>query len=176
MIGSVKSRSLLTAACVMGLVAMPALRLAADEEATEQPRKVVKSPQQEARDRAEAFRAAAAAKPGVIRTPSGLCYEIIAPGTGDFPKPTDIVTAHYQGTLSNGTVFDSSRARGTPAEFPLNRVIRGWTEGLQKIAKGGKIRLYVPPGLAYGEQRMRGIPAGSALQFEIEILDIRPAP
>ncbi len=115
-------------------------------------------------------------KPGVIALPSGLCYEIIKPGEGPAPKPTETIKAHYRGTLVNGTEFDNSAQRGEPVEFPLDQVIPGWTEGLQKISKGGKIMLYVPPQLAYGDDGRPGIPPASTLIFEIEILDIKPTP
>ena len=115
-------------------------------------------------------------KAGVVVLPSGLCYEIIKPGEGPSPKITDTVKAHYTGALTNGTVFDSSVQRGEPVEFPLDQVIPGWTEGLQKISKGGKIKLYVPPQLAYGDDGRPGIPPASTLVFEIEILDIKPTP
>ena len=115
-------------------------------------------------------------KPGVITLPSGLAYEIIKPGEGPAPKPSETVKAHYIGTLANGTVFDNSIQRGEPVEFPLDQVIPGWTEGLQKISKGGKIKLYVPPQLAYGDDGRPGIPPASTLVFEIEILDIKPTP
>ena len=116
-------------------------------------------------------------KPGVVVTPSGLHYEIITPGSGEFPKPTDVVKVHYTGTLVDGTVFDSSVQRGEPVEFPLNGVIAGWTEGVQKIAKGGKIKLYVPFQLAYGEEgRPPTIPPAATLLFEVELLDLKAAP
>ena len=116
-------------------------------------------------------------KPGVVALPSGLNYEIVTPGTGDFPKPTDVVKVHYTGTLVDGTVFDSSVQRGEPVEFPLNGVIPGWTEGVQKIAKGGKIKLYVPFQLAYGEEgRPPTIPPAATLLFEVELLDFKAAP
>jgi FKBP-type peptidyl-prolyl cis-trans isomerase len=109
----------------------------------------------------------------VVELPSGLRYEIIKQGEGT-PKPTDTVKVHYTGTLLDGTVFDSSVQRGEPAEFPLDQVIAGWTEGLQKIGKGGKIKLYVPPSLAYGDDGRPGIPPGSTLIFDVELLDIKP--
>ncbi len=116
-------------------------------------------------------------KKGVIALPSGLNYEIIKQGTGDYPKATDVVKVHYTGTLVDGTVFDSSVQRGEPVEFPLNGVIPGWTEGLQKINKGGKIKLYVPYQLAYGEEgRPPTIPPAATLIFEVELLDFKPAP
>ena len=106
---------------------------------------------------------------------SGLRYEIIKQGDGPAPKPTETVKVHYTGTLIDGTVFDSSVQRGEPAEFPLDQVIAGWTEGIQKVNKGGKIKLYVPPNLAYGDDGRPGIPPGSTLIFEVELLDIKPA-
>jgi FKBP-type peptidyl-prolyl cis-trans isomerase len=116
-------------------------------------------------------------KKGVVALPSGLYYEIVQEGKGAFPKPTDTVKVHYTGTLVNGTKFDSSVDRGEPAEFPLNGVIPGWTEGLQKIAKGGKIKLYVPYQLAYGEEgRPPTIPPAATLLFDVELLDIKDTP
>jgi FKBP-type peptidyl-prolyl cis-trans isomerase len=112
----------------------------------------------------------------VVVTPSGLYYEIVTPGTGPFPKPTETVKVHYTGKLANGTVFDSSIERNEPTEFPLDQVIPGWTEGIQKISKGGKIKLYVPANLAYGDEGRQGIPPGSTLIFDVELLDIKPTP
>lgn len=109
----------------------------------------------------------------VVALPSGLRYEIVQPGAGAYPKATDTVKVHYTGKLVDGTVFDSSEG-GQPAEFPLNGVIAGWTEGLQKINKGGKITLYVPPQLGYGDQAQSNIPPGSTLIFDVELLDINP--
>ncbi len=110
----------------------------------------------------------------VVQTPSGLCYEILQPGEGAYPKPTDTVKVHYTGKLLDGTVFDSSLQRGEPVEFAVDKVIPGWSEGIQKINKGGKIRLYVPAKLAYGDTGAQGIPPGSALIFDVELLDINP--
>jgi FKBP-type peptidyl-prolyl cis-trans isomerase len=118
----------------------------------------------------------------VVELPSGLRYEVLKPGDGAFPKPTETVKVHYVGTLANGTVFDSSlqpRQPGAavePVEFPLDSVIPGWTEGIQKINKGGKIKLYVPPHLGYGDDGRPGIPPASTLVFEVELLDIKPTP
>lgn len=109
----------------------------------------------------------------VVELPSGLRYEILAQGDGPSPQPTDNVKVHYTGTLINGEVFDSSVERGQPAEFALNEVIPGWTEGIQKVNKGGKIKLYVPPHLAYGDDGRPGIPPSSTLVFEVELLDIK---
>jgi FKBP-type peptidyl-prolyl cis-trans isomerase len=118
----------------------------------------------------------------VVELPSGLRYEIVKPGDGAFPKATETVKVHYTGTLVNGTVFDTSlqpRQPGAavePVEFPLNGVIPGWTEGIQKINKGGKIRLYVPPHLGYGDEGRPGIPPASTLVFDVELLDIKATP
>ncbi len=112
-------------------------------------------------------------KSGAIKTKSGLTYKIITPGKGKKPKATDEVEVHYHGTLMNGTVFDSSKERGKTATFPLNRVIKGWTEGLQLIAPGGKIELIIPPELAYGDRGAPPkIPGGSTLKFEVELFKI----
>jgi FKBP-type peptidyl-prolyl cis-trans isomerase len=112
----------------------------------------------------------------VVESPSGLRYEIVSPGQGPFPKASDTVRVNYTGALIDGTVFDSSVNSGQPAEFPLSGVIPGWTEGIQKINKGGKIKLYVPPTLGYGDEGRTGIPPGSTLIFDVELLDINPAP
>jgi FKBP-type peptidyl-prolyl cis-trans isomerase len=111
----------------------------------------------------------------VVELPSGLRYEIVQAGTGAAPKATDTVKVHYTGKLIDGSVFDSSVQRGEPAEFPLDQVIPGWTEGIQKMNKGGKIKLYVPPQLAYGDDGRPGIPPGSTLIFDVELLDIKGA-
>jgi FKBP-type peptidyl-prolyl cis-trans isomerase len=115
------------------------------------------------------------ANKAVVELPSGLRYEITKPGTGPAPKASETVRVHYVGTLIDGTEFDSSIKRGEPAEFPLDQVIPGWTEGIQKMNKGGKIKLYVPPHLAYGDDGRPGIPPGSTLVFEVELLDIKAA-
>lgn len=112
----------------------------------------------------------------VVRLESGLRYEIIEEGTGEFAGPEDSVLVHYHGTLVDGTVFDSSRERGEPVPFPLGGVIPGFAEGLQKVREGGTIRLFIPSDLAYGDQANPGspIPAGSTLIFEAELLQINP--
>jgi len=118
------------------------------------------------------FLADNASKEGVVTTASGLQYLVLTEGSGAKPAATDTVKTHYEGKLINGEVFDSSVARGEPASFPLNRVIRGWTEALQLMNVGSKYRLFIPPELAYGNQPQGGIPAQSTLIFEVELLEI----
>lgn len=108
----------------------------------------------------------------VYTTKSGLQYKVIQKGNGRKPKATDKVKVHYSGTLIDGTKFDSSYDRNQPAEFPLNAVIPGWTEGLQLMDVGSKYILYIPYNLGYGEQPAGSIPPGSTLIFEVELLDI----
>lgn len=118
-----------------------------------------------------------AKKDGVMTTDSGLQYKIITQGDGAKPTSTDTVKVHYRGTLIDGTEFDSSFKRGEPVTFPLNGVIPGWTEGLQLLAKGTKAELYIPSPLAYGANGMgEAIGPNSTLVFEVELLDINPAP
>lgn len=117
-----------------------------------------------------------AKKPGVKSTASGLQYEVISKGGGGKkPIAENVVRVHYKGTLTDGTEFDSSYARGEPAEFPLAGVIPGWTEGLQLMNAGDKFRFFVPPGLAYGERGYPGGPIGpnEALVFEVELLEVK---
>lgn len=112
--------------------------------------------------------------PKVIETPSGLQYEVLVQGSGKQPKATDTVKVHYEGFLTDGTVFDSSIQRGEPIEFPLNGVIAGWTEGLQLMSEGSKYRLYIPYQLAYGEQGAgASIPPYSALIFDVELIEVK---
>ena len=112
-------------------------------------------------------------KPGVTTLPSGLQYEVITEGTGPKPTGTSKVTCHYHGTLIDGTVFDSSVKRGQPATFPLNMVIKGWTEALQLMPVGSKWRLFLPPHLAYGNRQTGAhIGPNSTLIFEVELLGI----
>lgn len=109
-------------------------------------------------------------KPGVVETPSGLQYEVMTEGNGPKPGPTSKVTCHYHGTLIDGTVFDSSVKRGQPATFPLNMVIKGWTEALQLMPTGSKWRLFLPAHLAYGERQTGSIGPNSTLIFEVELI------
>ena len=106
------------------------------------------------------------------QTPSGLKYVIAKEGTGKSPKATDIVTVHYVGTLTDGTKFDSSIDRGQSIDFPLNRVIPGWTEGLQLMKEGGEAVFYIPAELAYGPQELPGIPANSPLIFWVQLIQV----
>jgi FKBP-type peptidyl-prolyl cis-trans isomerase FkpA len=117
----------------------------------------------------------AAGEPGAVRASSGLIYRELTAGTGASPKATDTVKVHYRGTLVNGTEFDSSYKRNEPAEFPLDRVIKCWTEGVQMMKVGGKATLVCPSDLAYGDQGRPTIPGGAALIFEIELLEIAAA-
>ncbi len=119
--------------------------------------------------------AALAQAPAPVSTPSGLVYQPLAEGSGASPVATDTVSVHYRGTLQDGREFDSSHKRGQPAEFPLNRVIPCWTEGVQLMKPGGKARLTCPPAIAYGERGAGAglIPPNATLQFEIELLGVR---
>jgi FKBP-type peptidyl-prolyl cis-trans isomerase len=129
------------------------------------------------RTESEAFLGKQGAEPGAKQTESGLILQEITPGNGDSPAATDRVRVHYHGTLRDGTVFDSSVERGTPATFALDRVIPCWTEGLQKMKVGGKSRLICPPELAYGDRGAPPrIPPGAALVFEVELLGVEKAP
>ena len=122
----------------------------------------------------EAYLAENAKKDGVITTASGLQYTLRKEGTGKSPKATDTVVCHYEGFLTNGTVFDSSIQRGEPAAFPLNGVITGWTEGLQLMKEGGKNRFFIPYHLAYGEAGAAGsIPPYAALIFDVELIEVK---
>lgn len=120
----------------------------------------------------QAFLDKVAAEEGIKKTGTGLLMKTITEGTGPSPASTDRVKVNYRGTLTDGTEFDSSYKRGEPAEFALNQVIGCWTEGLQFIKVGGKATLYCPADLAYGDQGAGAIPPGSALIFEVELLEI----
>jgi len=124
----------------------------------------------------QAFLTSNAAKEGVQVTPSGIQYEVLVEADGEKPAATDTVKVHYVGTLLNGEEFDSSIKRGEPAVFPLNRVIRGWTEGVQLMAVGAKYKFTIPSDLAYGPNgNPPTIPGNAVLQFEIELLEIQKA-
>lgn len=121
----------------------------------------------------EKFLAENGKKEGVVTLKSGLQYEVLREGNGKKPKATDQVKCHYEGTLINGQVFDSSYKRNEPAVFPLNQVIPGWTEGLQIMQEGAKYRFYIPYILAYGESGAGGsIPPFATLIFDVELLEV----
>ncbi|HEV3252328.1 MAG TPA: FKBP-type peptidyl-prolyl cis-trans isomerase [Puia sp.] len=112
-------------------------------------------------------------KTGIVSLPSGLQYEVITQGTGEKPNAISTVTCHYHGSLIDGTVFDSSVKRGKPASFPLNGVIKGWTEGLQLMSVGSKWRFFIPSNLGYGDRQAGSeIGPNSVLIFEVELLGI----
>ena len=122
----------------------------------------------------ENFLAENAKKPGVKTLPSGLQYEVLREGNGRKPTATDQVECHYEGTLINGQVFDSSYRRGETATFGLNQVIKGWTEGLQLMQEGAKYRFFIPYNLAYGEQGAgQAIPPYAALIFDVELIKVK---
>jgi FKBP-type peptidyl-prolyl cis-trans isomerase FkpA len=117
--------------------------------------------------------AAAAKETGAVTTPSGLVYRSLKDGSGASPGPTDTVKVHYRGTFPDGREFDSSFKRGQPAEFPLDRVIKCWTEGVQRMKVGGKAKLTCPAVIAYGERGAGSVvPPNATLQFEVELLAI----
>ncbi|OGR89831.1 MAG: peptidylprolyl isomerase [Elusimicrobia bacterium RIFCSPHIGHO2_02_FULL_57_9] len=136
-----------------------------------QARMAVKAGGQKNQDKA--YLENAAKEKGARTFPSGLIYKEIKVGSGTSPKATDMVQCHYQGTLTNGTIFDSSYKRGSPTDFPLNGVIPCWTEGIQKMKVGGKSRLICPSSIAYGDQgHPPVIPGGAALIFDVELISI----
>jgi FKBP-type peptidyl-prolyl cis-trans isomerase len=126
------------------------------------------------KEKSKEFLEKAAKEKGAEKTASGLIFVPIKEGTGAQPKETDTVKVHYTGTLTDGKVFDSSVKRGQPAEFPLNQVIKCWTEGVAKLKVGGKAKLVCPSSIAYGDEgRPPTIPGGATLVFEVELLDIK---
>lgn len=128
------------------------------------------------KERGKQFLAENKKKEGVVETESGLQYKVIKMGEGPKPTATDKVKVHYHGTTIDGVVFDSSVERGEPITFPLNGVIRGWTEGVQLMPVGSKFMFYIPSDLAYGDQKVsREINGGATLIFEVELLEINPA-
>ncbi|MFW5830222.1 MAG: FKBP-type peptidyl-prolyl cis-trans isomerase [Planctomycetota bacterium] len=127
------------------------------------------------KQKGEEFMAEVREREGVVAMDSGLAYEVIEEGEGAKPEASDKVRVHYRGTTIGGEEFDSSYSRGEPAEFPLDGVIPGWTEGLQQMKTGAKYKLYVPSDLAYGERGSGGaIGPDETLIFEVELLDILP--
>jgi len=126
----------------------------------------------EQKQKSQGFLENAGKEEGAETTDSGLVYRSIQAGDGVSPAASDVVTVHYHGTLTDGTVFDSSRERGEPARFALNEVIPCWTEGVQKMKVGGTAQLVCPADIAYGDRPNPGIPAGSTLVFEVELIGI----
>lgn len=130
---------------------------------------------QTALEKGQAFLQENAKKDEVKTTPSGLQYKVLTEGTGKSPKATDTVTVNYRGSLLDGTEFDSSYKRGEPISFPLNRVIPGWTEGVQLMKEGAKYQFYIPANLAYGKQGTPGGPIGpdETLIFDVELIKVK---
>jgi FKBP-type peptidyl-prolyl cis-trans isomerase len=124
----------------------------------------------------EAFFTELVRNTNVIKLPSGLCYEILKPGSGSLPKADQRVNVNYVGRLLNGRIFDRTDPTLGPLDIDLNKVVRGWTEGMQKVRRGGKIKLFIPPSLGYGDNAVAGIPPGSTLVFEVELLEIKEIP
>lgn len=118
------------------------------------------------------YLAEAAKKEGAMTTESGIVYEVITAAEGEKPTADSTVTVHYSGTLIDGTKFDSSYDRGQPSSFPLNGVIKGWTEGLQLMSVGSKYRFHIPGNLAYGKQGRPSIPPNATLVFDVELISI----
>lgn len=145
---------------------------ALDQRVAETMQKQAAEKAQAAKAAGDEFRAEFEQQDGVVKTESGLLYQVMTAAEGEQPKDTDTVQVHYKGTLIDGTQFDSSYDRGEPATFPLNRVIPGWTEGVQLMPVGSKFKFVIPPELAYGEQDTPSIPANSTLVFEVELLKI----
>ncbi len=137
---------------------------------------VEKALNDDTRKEGDAFLAENKTKEGVVTTKSGLQFKVLTAGQGTKPSITDTVTVHYEGKRLDGHVFDSSYKRGEPATFPLNRVIKGWTEGVSDMQKGEQRMLYIPPELAYGAVRPSDdIPPNSTLVFKVELIDFRSA-
>ena len=127
----------------------------------------------EEKAKASGFLDEAEQQEGAVKSASGLVYRTVQAGSGASPGPTDVVKVHYHGTFTDGTVFDSSRERGEPVEFPLNQVIPCWTEGVRKMKVGETARLVCPSDIAYGDAGRPGIPPGATLIFEVELISIK---
>jgi len=146
---------------------------ALDESVRNKQEEKAKVESEKSKAEGEKYLADNAKKEGVMVTESGLQYEVMSEGEGAKPVATDVVKVHYKGTLLDGTEFDSSYSRNEPTTFPLNRVIPGWTEGLQLMPVGSKYKFTIPSDLAYGDRDLGKIPANSTLIFEVELLEIQ---
>ena len=156
--------------CPMGMAEQPEARLLYQGHGS---LRIVAAKGKVHKEAGEKFLAENAKKAGIVTLPSGLQYEVLNEGTGRKPKATDQVRCHYEGTLIDGTVFDSSYRRGEPAVFPLNGVIAGWTEGVQLMSEGAKYRFYIPFNLAYGANGAgASIPPYAALIFDVELIAV----
>lgn len=145
----------------------------AQQVVSEKFRKLAEEAYAKVKEEGEAFLATNKSKEGVVTLPSGLQYQVITEGTGKKPAATDRVQCHYEGTLIDGTVFDSSIRRGEPAVFGVNQVIKGWVEALQLMQEGAKWRLFIPQDMAYGANGAgEMIPPYSALIFEVELIKV----
>lgn len=154
------------------------LLMALDQETKVKQQELAEKAAQDSLAEGQKFLEENAKKEGVMVTDSGIQYQILTPAEGEKPAATDTVKVHYKGTFLNGETFDSSYDRGQPAVFPLNRVIRGWTEGVQLMSVGSKYKFTIPSDLAYGPMgNPPRIPGNSVLEFEIELLEIqKPEP
>ncbi|MGX2968153.1 FKBP-type peptidyl-prolyl cis-trans isomerase [Ursidibacter sp. B-7004-1] len=148
---------------------------ALDKYLLEQETKIQAEKNKATTESGDKYRADYEKKAGVKKTESGLLYKIEKAGEGESPKATDTVKVHYKGTLTDGTVFDSSYERKEPIEFQLNQLIPGWIEAIPMLKKGGKMEIVLPPQLGYGDRQAGKIPANSTLIFEIELLDFKAA-
>lgn len=152
------------------------VRTAWQKEMTEKMQVADKTAADKNKAEGEKFLADNKNKPGVKTTADGLQYKVLKEGSGASPKETDTVSVNYRGTLIDGTEFDSSFKRGEPATFPLNKVIKGWTEGVQLMKPGAKYQFFIPAALAYGERRVSAdLGPNSTLIFEVELLNVNPA-
>lgn len=155
---------------------LPTVGPAMDEFITQRQQAALARERQRNLDEANAFFTAIKQSPGVVALPDGVCYEMLTVGAGPKVQATDTVKINYTGMLLDGQVFDSSEVHGEPLVIALDKAIPGWSSGVQQLSKGGKIKLYIPPHLAYGDEGAGAIPPGAALIFEIELLEINPAP
>lgn len=156
---------------------MQAAMTSLQEELTGRKTAAVKATGEKNRLEGEKFLAENGKKPGVVTLPSGLQYQVIVEGKGKIPRKDQTVTAHYEGTLIDGTIFDSSIKRGEPVDFQVDRVIPGWTEALQKMKVGSKWKLFIPSNLAYGERSAsEKIGPNSTLIFDVELIAIKDMP